>query len=85
LVPYEPDEFAVHQVSKVHTEALIDRLALEPTRVMKLYPRYGNIGPAAIPVVLSKLHEGGRLTKGQRVALMGIGSGLNCSMAEVIW
>jgi len=27
----------------------------------------------------------GRLKKGDRVALLGIGSGLNCSMAEVVW
>jgi 3-oxoacyl-[acyl-carrier-protein] synthase-3 len=25
------------------------------------------------------------LKKGQRIALLGIGSGLNCSMAEVVW
>jgi 3-oxoacyl-[acyl-carrier-protein] synthase III len=81
----QPDEFAVHQVSRVHTEALIDVLALDPAKVLALYPDYGNIGPAAIPVVLSKLDRAGRLPKGQRVALMGIGSGLNCSMAEVIW
>jgi len=27
----------------------------------------------------------GRLKKGSRIALLGIGSGLNCSMAEVVW
>jgi len=27
----------------------------------------------------------GRLKKGNRIALLGIGSGLNCSMAEVVW
>ena len=31
------------------------------------------------------LREMGRLKKGDRVALLGIGSGLNCSMAEVVW
>jgi 3-oxoacyl-[acyl-carrier-protein] synthase-3 len=31
------------------------------------------------------LRELGRLKKGDRIALMGIGSGLNCSMAEVVW
>ena len=35
--------------------------------------------------VLSKLRELGRLKKGHRIALLGIGSGLNCSMAEVEW
>jgi 3-oxoacyl-[acyl-carrier-protein] synthase-3 len=81
----ELDEFAVHQVSKVHTEGLVDVLGIDPGRVLPLYPEYGNIGPASVPVVLSKLAEMGRLRRGSRVALMGIGSGLNCSMAEVVW
>jgi 3-oxoacyl-[acyl-carrier-protein] synthase-3 len=38
-----------------------------------------------VPIVLSKAAESGRLQKGDRIALMGIGSGLNCSMAEVVW
>jgi 3-oxoacyl-[acyl-carrier-protein] synthase III len=35
--------------------------------------------------VLAKSEELGRLKKGDRIALMGIGSGLNCAMAEVVW
>ena len=81
----ELDEFAVHQVSKVHTDALIERLGIDPARVLALYPEHGNIGPASVQVALSKLMEMGRLRTGARVALMGIGSGLNCSMAEVVW
>jgi len=38
-----------------------------------------------VPIVLSKLRQLGKLKKGDRVALMGIGSGLNCTMAEVVW
>jgi 3-oxoacyl-[acyl-carrier-protein] synthase-3 len=81
----EPDEFAVHQVSKVHTDALVDRLGIDATKVLALYPEHGNMGPASVPVALSKLAGLGRLRRGSRVALMGIGSGLNCSMAEVVW
>ncbi|MBW2623344.1 MAG: 3-oxoacyl-ACP synthase III, partial [Deltaproteobacteria bacterium] len=44
-----------------------------------------NVGPAAIPITLSKVLEKGRIDKGDRVALMGIGSGLNCAMMEVLW
>jgi 3-oxoacyl-[acyl-carrier-protein] synthase-3 len=29
--------------------------------------------------------EAGKLQQGDRVALLGIGSGLNCSMAEIVW
>ena len=50
-----------------------------------IFAEHGNIGPASVPIVLSKLKELGRLKKGDRIALLGIGSGLNCSMAEVVW
>jgi 3-oxoacyl-[acyl-carrier-protein] synthase-3 len=81
----EIDEFVVHQVSRVHTEAMIKAFNIDPKKVMTIFAEHGNIGPASVPIVLSKLKEMGRLKKGQRIALLGIGSGLNCSMAEVVW
>lgn len=81
----ELDEFVIHQVSRVHTEAFIKAFGIAPEKVHTIFPEHGNIGPASVPIVLSKLKEMGRLKKGKRVALLGIGSGLNCSMAEVVW
>ncbi len=81
----EMDEFVIHQVSKVHTQAFIQAFGIDPKKVLTIFGEHGNIGPASVPIVLSKLREMGRLKKGDRVALLGIGSGLNCSMAEVVW
>lgn len=81
----ELDEFVVHQVSKVHTAAFTKAMGIDPKKVLTIFGEHGNIGPASVPIVLSKLREMGRLKKGSRVALLGIGSGLNCSMAEVVW
>jgi 3-oxoacyl-[acyl-carrier-protein] synthase-3 len=81
----ELDEFVIHQVSKAHTKAFLKAFGISPKKVMTIFGEHGNIGPASVPIVLSKLREMGRLKKGQRVALLGIGSGLNCSMAEVVW
>ncbi len=79
------DEYVLHQVSGTHTAMLCQTLGLDPKKVMAIFPEFGNIGPASVPIVLSKAADSGRLVKGSRVALMGIGSGLNCSMAEVVW
>ena len=49
------------------------------------FPRFGNIGPAGVPTVLSKAVEDGTVTDGDRVMLMGVGSGINAAAAEVIW
>ena len=81
----ELDEFVVHQNSKVHTAAFTELLGIDPRKVLTVFPEFGNVGPASVPIALSKLKEMGRLEKGKRVALLGIGSGLNCSMAEVVW
>ena len=81
----ELDQFVIHQVSKVHTAAFTKAIGIDPRKVLTIFGEHGNIGPASVPIVLSKLREMGRLKKGDRVALLGIGSGLNCSMAEVVW
>lgn len=84
-VAEELDEFVIHQVSQVHTQAFIKAFGIDPKKVLTIFAEHGNIGPASVPIVLSKLREMGRLKKGDRIALLGIGSGLNCSMAEVVW
>jgi len=81
----EMDEFVIHQISRVHTAAFVDLLGIDPKKVLTVFPEFGNVGPASIAIALSKLSETGRLVKGKRVAMLGIGSGLNCSMAEVVW
>lgn len=83
--PAELDEYVLHQVSRAHTEKLTEVLELDPKKILATYDELGNVGPAGVPIVLSKAALAGRITKGSRVALMGIGSGLNCAMAEVVW
>ncbi|MET0290311.1 MAG: 3-oxoacyl-ACP synthase III [Pseudoxanthomonas sp.] len=81
----ELDQFVIHQVSLPHTAAFVKSFGIDPKKVMTIFGEHGNIGPASVPIVLSKLKDLGRLKKGDRIALLGIGSGLNCSMAEVVW
>ena len=81
----EIDAFVLHQVSSKHTAKLVEVLGLDDSKIYKLYPEFGNIGPASVPIALAKAVESGEIRPGARVALMGIGSGLNCSMMDVIW
>lgn len=81
----ELDQFIIHQVSKAHTDSLMELLGLDPEKIFRIYPELGNIGPAAVPIALAKAVEMGKIKRGDRVALLGIGSGLNCSMAEIVW
>jgi 3-oxoacyl-[acyl-carrier-protein] synthase III len=77
--------YAPHQVSARHTAAVIETLGITPSKVQLNFPWLGNIGPAALPISLAQAAESGKLSSGDRVALMGIGSGLNCSIMSVIW
>ena len=83
--PVGYDTYCLHQVSKVHTQAVADQLGLDIGRFPSLYPWFGNIGPAGVPTVLSKAVEDGTVVDGSRVMLMGVGSGINAAAAEVRW
>ncbi len=79
------DKAFIHQVSRAHTRSVTAALRLREDRIPLLYPSYGNIGPAGLIITWSKEADAGRLAPGDRLALLGIGSGLNCAMAEVRW
>ncbi len=77
------ERYFVHQVSQVHTDALCRRLGIDPERVPRSFPEFGNIGPASVPFTLAGNHDG--LEPGDRILLMGIGSGLNACCLEIAW
>ncbi len=84
-VTNELDHVVIHQVSRAHTEAFIRAVGVAPEKVFRIFPKLGNVGPASIPTVLSKIVDNGRVQRGDKIALVGVGSGLNCSMTEVVW
>ena len=81
----EIDAYMPHQVSQRNMDVLNEKLGLTPQKHYLNFPTLGNIGPAAVPISLSQAAESGRIRPGNHVALMGIGSGLNCSMMSVDW
>jgi len=77
------DRYIMHQVSDVHMNAILKAIHLDRSRVPTTYPTLGNVGPASIPITLAQ--EAQRLRSGDRVLLMGVGSGLNTAMMELAW
>ena len=77
------DHYVMHQVSQRHTELLCERLGLDPDRCPRTFPQYGNVGPAAIPITLAAHQH--NIEPGERVLCMGIGSGLNMNLTEILW
>ncbi|NCC33419.1 MAG: 3-oxoacyl-ACP synthase III [Chloroflexia bacterium] len=77
--------YAPHQVSGRHMAAVSEALGLTPTKLALNFQVLGNIGPAALPISLAQAAEAGRIKAGDHVGLLGIGSGINCSMMSVTW
>lgn len=74
-----------HQVGSRHFNMLFEMFRLDQARSFVTYPFLGNVGPASVPLTLALAVEKGLVRPGQRLGLMGIGSGLNCSMMQIDW
>ena len=75
--------YFLHQISQVHTEAICERLNIEPERAPRTFPEFGNIGPASVAFTMAG--HAADLESGDRVLLLGIGSGLNATCLEIVW
>ncbi|WP_432564135.1 3-oxoacyl-ACP synthase III [Kineococcus sp. SYSU DK003] len=77
------DKFVIHQISKVHTQTLIERVGLDAAKVPMSFPTWGNVGPISLPMTLAATAP--ELSPGDRVLALGVGSGLNTAMLELAW
>lgn len=78
--PKNLDALIMHQVGAKHMSTIRQTLGLQEIPAHVTYTHFGNMGPAAIPITLRKAIDEGVVFEGDRVALMGIGSGINCAM-----
>jgi 3-oxoacyl-[acyl-carrier-protein] synthase III len=81
----EIDRSICHQVGSRHRMAMLDALGLDPLRDSVTFPQLGNTGSVALPITLGAAATRKELTSGDRVALLGIGSGINSVMLGVTW
>jgi 3-oxoacyl-[acyl-carrier-protein] synthase-3 len=79
------DKVICHQVGHIHRRLLYETLELDLKKDFSTLEYLGNTGSAALPVTLAIGEEKGAIYKGDTVALLGIGSGLNCLMMGVEW
>lgn len=79
------ERIVTHQVGTAHRRTLFEALALDPARDFPTFATLGNSGSASWPTTLSLALEAGSVRPGERVACLGIGSGLNCLMLGLQW
>ena len=74
-----------HQVGRAHRKLILDELGLDPSSDYTTFERLGNTGSAALPVTAAMATETGHVRPGDRLAMFGIGSGINVLMLGVEW
>ena len=78
-----PDRIITHQVGRRHSSLLFERLGLDPAKDYQSFGRLGNVGSVSLPATLALARAEGRVRRGEKAALLGIGSGLASLMLAV--
>jgi 3-oxoacyl-[acyl-carrier-protein] synthase-3 len=79
----EVDLFLFHQANLRINEYVAQQLAIPPEKCPSNIERYGNCSAASVPMLLDEAVRGGRLARGQLVAMTTFGSGFSWSSALV--
>lgn len=74
-----------HQVGTAHRHAMLTELGLPLDRDFQTFEMFGNTGSAALPLTLIKAAEANFFEAHDKVALLGIGSGLTSTMLGMEW
>jgi len=80
-----PQRFICHQVGSTHRRKLYETVGLDLGRDFSTFETLGNTGSAALPTALALAVGQGAVKAGDKVALLGIGSGINSLMLAVEW
>ena len=79
------DRCITHQVGSAHSKLLYETIKIDPSLDFSSFGNMGNCGSASLPITVALAAENQQLTKGNNVALLGIGSGINCTMISLKW
>lgn len=79
------DRVICHQVGSAHQSAILSELGIAADKDFSTFPFLGNIGTVSLPITAAIAAERSVLKSGDNVAMLGIGSGLNCMMLGVEW
>jgi 3-oxoacyl-[acyl-carrier-protein] synthase-3 len=79
------DKVICHQVGSGHRETVLRTLGIGEEKDFSTFPYLGNIGTVSLPLTAALAEDREFLQPGDRVAFLGIGSGLNCMMLGLEW
>jgi len=77
------DFFVFHQANARIIDLAAKKYHIPPEKYYKNIQKYGNTSAASIPLVISELHDLGKVGPGSRVLVVGFGGGLTWGGALV--
>jgi 3-oxoacyl-[acyl-carrier-protein] synthase-3 len=79
------DATVCHQVGGTHRKMMLDSLGMPTETDFTTFRWLGNTGSVALPLALALGLQSGGFAADSRVALLGIGSGINSVMMSTTW
>ena len=79
------DWLLLHQANQRILDAVAERFAIPPAKVLSNLASYGNTSAATIPLMLDEAVRDGRIKAGHRIASSGFGAGLSWGAALLRW
>lgn len=79
------DKVICHQVGSANRELILNSIGVSQEKDFSTFEYLGNMGTVSLPITAALAEERDFLKSGDRVAFLGIGSGLNCLMLGLRW
>ncbi len=74
-----------HQVGIAHRDRLYEAIGLDVANDFATLKTLGNVGSVSLPITAAMGVEHDPPAPGEKIAMLGIGSGLNCVMLGIEW
>lgn len=81
----EIDRVFTHQVGSIHRDRMFEAIGVDASRDFSTFETLGNVGSVALPLTMAKGIEDSPPKPEDKIAMLGIGSGLSCVMLGVKW
>ncbi len=85
LTPADFDHIILHQANLRIIEAVSKRLGLRSDQMIVNVDRMANTSAGTIPIALAEAADQGRIKPGDRLCLLGFGSGLTWAATALTW
>lgn len=79
------DHYIPTQVAKWINQSMSQELGFPMEKIVQVVEKYGNVGASNIPIALVEIIESGKLKRGDKVLMTGVGVGINIGTIAMIY